>query len=144
MSRIGPTVAALLMAMAFIVAPAGAATAITSADGFACAVAYKANQHQGDFIIEPRFTAELTVTNTGTVTINGWTLTFPMDQGVEIIKMWGAMPESRRGLITAHNVPENRVVEPGRSVDVEFLARGIAGRPPEEFTVNGVRCTVAR
>jgi hypothetical protein len=136
MSRIGRTVLGLLVAVACVVAPAGAATAATATDEVACEVTYVPHPHTGGF------NADIFIRNTGTVTIYGWTLSFPLDEGVEIIDMWNAVLISPSVLITAENEQHNGDVAPDTSIYVGFLATGTAQGVPSWFTVNGVSCAV--
>ena len=134
MSRIGRVALGLLMTVACLVAPAEAATA-AGRDVLACDVTYRSVQHWDGF------TARITIGNTGTATINGWTLIFRLNEGVEIVDVWNARLTSTSGTIIAHNVQHNGVVERDSSIDVGFRANGIAGRDPSTFTVNGTICS---
>jgi len=136
MSRIGRAVLGLLAALACVVAPAGTATAMPAADGPACAITYRPWAHTGGF------TAEIIIRNSGTATIYGWTLSFPLNEGAEIVDMWNAELDSPSGLISARNTPDNGRVDPGAAISLGFLASGTAAGVPSPFTVNGIICTL--
>jgi Cellulose binding domain len=134
-SRIGRALQILAAAACVAVFPQPAAAA--GVDGVACEITYEPHAYWGGF------TADITVRNTGTATIYGWTLSFPMDEGVTIRTMWNAELASPAGMIVATNAAYNGTVTPGRSVGVGFDAGGAATGVPSTFTVNGVTCAIA-
>jgi Cellulose binding domain len=136
-SRIGRAVLGLLAAAVCAVAPAEAAKAAVETEGAACEVDYRPYPYSGGF------TATVTLRNTGTVTINGWTFLFPVDDGVEVIEIWEAELVAPSGLVTARNQPHNPVLEPGGSLTIGFRARGAQQAHPSTFTINTVVCTAA-
>ena len=141
MSRIGRAVAALLMAVACAVVPAGAATAgaataVASDDVVACEIRYQTRSFPGGF------GGNIEIHNTGTATIYGWTLIFQLLDGVDVVAYRNAEFVTLSGEITANSLPRNSEVAPGRYVSVGFVALGSAAEPPTTFTVNGVTCTV--
>ncbi|MEU7932374.1 extracellular catalytic domain type 1 short-chain-length polyhydroxyalkanoate depolymerase [Micromonospora echinofusca] len=89
-------------------------------------------------------TASVTVTNTGTATVDGWSLAFPLPAGQNITNGWNATYAPTSGAVTARNVSYNAAIAPGASVSVGFQAThtGDTGRPAS-FTLNGVTCTIA-
>jgi hypothetical protein len=139
-SRNGRVALGLLLAaagiVAGIVAPAQSATAAIGTEAVACEVTYQAFPYTGGF------TAEVAVKNSGTVVIDGWTLSFPMDDGVEIVEIWNAKLNSPSGQISTSNEPWNGRVEPGQSINLGFRATGTAAADPSTFTVNGVTCAI--
>ncbi|MEH0970765.1 PHB depolymerase family esterase [Micromonospora sp. CPCC 205546] len=103
-----------------------------------CRVGYTVNAWNA------RLTASVTVTNTGTATVNGWSLAFTLPAGQSITSGWNATYAPASGAVTARNVSYNATLAPGASVSVGFQAThtGDTGRP-SSFTLNGATCTVA-
>ena len=109
-----------------------------SASTAACSVGYKANSWTGGF------TADVTVKNTGTAAISGWTLkwTFPGDQ--KITSVWNAKATQTGTAVTATDLGYNGSLAPGASTGFGFQATyGSANPSPTAFTLNGATCTVA-
>ncbi|GIF99409.1 glucuronyl esterase domain-containing protein [Catellatospora citrea] len=63
------------------------------------------------YVIQP-----VTVTNNGTSTINGWTLTFTLPAGHAITGSWNATVTTSGQTVTARNVSFNGTIPPGGSV----------------------------
>jgi glucuronoarabinoxylan endo-1,4-beta-xylanase len=127
----------LLVAAACIAMPAGAATAVASANEVACAVTYKAQTTDGGF------SAKLMVTNTGTTAIRGWTLVFPVDEGVKVVTVTNAVIVNPENPVTLQNAPHNGTVLPQRFIGVGIGAVGPV-QNPAWFEVNGIRCATVR
>jgi hypothetical protein len=121
------------LTVAGIAGPAGAARAET---GAACEVLYQKSSHSGGF------TATITVRNTGTVPIRGWTFKFPLDTTATVVEFWNAVLVSASGVIAAHEQAWNGLVLPGGSITIGFRAAGTSGTP-SGFTVNDLPCRVA-
>ncbi|WP_189077275.1 cellulose binding domain-containing protein [Mangrovihabitans endophyticus] len=134
MSRIGRVLMGVALTLAGIAGPAGAARA--DATGAACEVTYRAFRYTGGF------TAGITISNTGTVAIYGWTFRFPLDTSATVVDMWNADLESDTGTIVAHDLGWNADVLPGKAIDIGFRADGTSGTP-SSFTVNDLPCQVA-
>lgn len=137
MSRIGRAVWGLAVVAVCAVAPAEAAEAADETKGPACEVAYLPSPHSGGF------TANVTLRNTGGVTISGWTFVFPVIEGVEVVDFWEAELVSPTGMVIARNAPHNPVLGPDSSLTIGFLAKGPAEPHPSSFAINGVECAVA-
>ena len=137
MSRIGRMIVGLLTAVACVIVPTGAASAAgAEEDVVACAIDWDGWSNTGGF------TAGITIHNTGTVTLYGWTLLFPLEEGAVIVNMWNAEPLTRSGLIAARDLGYNAKVPRGGSETLGFEATGPLTRVPSPFKVNGVECTV--
>ena len=67
------------------------------------------------------FQGELTVTNTGTATINGWTLTLVLPSGVTITQMWGGTYSPASGTVTIRPT-YNATIGAGQTITFGFLA----------------------
>ncbi len=90
-------------------------------------------------------TTAISITNTGTTTVNGWSLVFTLPSGQTITSSWNATFTPASGQVTARNVSYNGTIAPGATVrDFGFQAShtGNTGRPAS-FTLNGNTCTIA-
>ena len=105
--------------------------------GGPCRVAYSADTWAGGFV------ANLTITNTGTATINGWALRFTFPGDATVTNMWNAAPTQSGRTVEARNLSYNTTIAPGATAGFGFQA-GFAtnGNPPSAFTLNGTTCTV--
>ncbi|MEU8280301.1 cellulose binding domain-containing protein [Microbispora bryophytorum] len=89
------------------------------------------------------FTASISITNTGTSAINGWTLNFTLPSGQSITSGWNATYSPSSGQVSAANVSYNGTIAPGATVDIGFQATHTGNTAePTAFTLNGVPCTV--
>ncbi|WSS10380.1 cellulose-binding domain-containing protein [Microbispora sp. NBC_01189] len=89
------------------------------------------------------FTASISITNTGSSTINGWTLAFTLPSGQTITSGWNATFSPSSGQVSARNVDYNATIAPGATVDIGFQANHSGNTSkPTSFTLNGVPCTV--
>jgi len=101
-----------------------------------CKVVYsRASEWPGGFV------ANVTVTNTGTAPISGWSVgfTFPGDQ--TITSGWNAAISQSGSTVTAANLAYNRVLNPGATTS--FGLQGTwhtSDAPPTRFTLNGRSC----
>jgi cellulase/cellobiase CelA1 len=68
------------------------------------------------------FNGQVVVTNTGTTTINGWTVRWTFADGQQIVTPWGALISWDGGAVTAVNASWNGVLAPGASAWFGFLA----------------------
>ncbi|GIE28921.1 hypothetical protein Ait01nite_019660 [Actinoplanes italicus] len=89
------------------------------------------------------FTASVTVTNTGTTTVNGWTLRFTLPTGQTVTNAWNAVVSPSSGAVGAANVSYNGTIGAGGSQTFGFQAThtGSAAKPTA-FTLNGANCAV--
>ncbi|MFC6083723.1 cellulose binding domain-containing protein [Sphaerisporangium aureirubrum] len=89
------------------------------------------------------FTASISITNTGTSTINGWTLAFTLPSGQSITSGWNATYSPSSGQVSARNVSFNGTLAPGATVEIGFQATHTGNTAePTAFTLNGVPSTV--
>jgi cellulase/cellobiase CelA1 len=87
------------------------------------------------------FVADVTVTNTGTAPISGWSIgfTFPGDQ--TITSAWNAAITQSGSTVTAANLAYNRVLNPATSTSFGLLGTWhTSDAPPITFTLNGRSC----
>ncbi|GAA0341661.1 cellulose binding domain-containing protein [Actinoallomurus spadix] len=89
-------------------------------------------------------TEDLTITNTGTTPIDGWSLKFTLPAGQTIVSGWNATFSSSGSQVTATNASYNGSLAPGASAGIGFQA-GHTGdtAAPTAFTLNGSPCEVA-
>ncbi|WP_223297567.1 extracellular catalytic domain type 1 short-chain-length polyhydroxyalkanoate depolymerase [Catenulispora acidiphila] len=102
-----------------------------------CHVAYtRTNEWPGGF------TANVTITNTGTAAINGWTVgwSFPGDQ--KITNAWSATATQSGAAVSAANVAYDATIAPGANTSFGFQGTFTANdTSPSSFTVNGAACS---
>jgi cellulase/cellobiase CelA1 len=107
----------------------------TGTGGGTCQVSYVKNEWGGGF------TANVTVTNTGTGAINSWTLkwSFPGDQ--KVTNAWNATVTQSGSAATATNVSYNATIAPGGNVQFGFQGTWTSNDTnPTAFTLNGTAC----
>ncbi|GAA0367768.1 hypothetical protein GCM10009530_17140 [Microbispora corallina] len=104
-----------------------------------CAVSYGVWSWNGGF------SASVTIGNTGTAPIDGWTLrfTFP-DAGQRLVNGWSAAWSQSGSAVSATDLRWNAVIKPGASVLIGFNGAFTGANPsPSAFTLNGRPCTKA-
>ena len=85
--------------------------------------------------------ANLTVTNTSTTPINGWSLTFTLPAGQAITSGWSATYSPTSGQVTAKNVSYNAAIPANGSTSFGFQATHTGNSAaPGAFALNGVSC----
>jgi glucose/arabinose dehydrogenase len=90
-------------------------------------------------------TVDLTVTNTGSTPVNGWSLEFTLAPGQTVTSDWNTDLTQLSNTVTATNAAHNATIAPGASVTLGYLAShtGDASAPPR-FMLNGDACAVGR
>ncbi|MGW6443053.1 cellulose binding domain-containing protein [Lentzea sp. NPDC055074] len=88
-------------------------------------------------------TSNITLTNTSTTPVDGWSLVFALPAGQTITGGWNAGYAPSSGQVTATNAPYNGQIAPGASVTFGFQAThsGGIGRP-DWFSLNGRTCQI--
>jgi mannan endo-1,4-beta-mannosidase len=129
----------LLVGTACAVMPVGVEAAAAGTNQPACEVSYHAEVEASG----GRFTADLVVRNTGSATINGWTLRFPLAVGVEIVEFPDGVLISGTREAALGNGPHNGTVEPQGLIEVQFKATGEPAGTPSTFSVNGIACAIS-
>ena len=80
------------------------------------------------------FSAEITVTNTGSTTISGWTVEF--DYGCNINSLWGAtLSSSSNNHYVVTNPAWSPDLAPGQSCSVCFIASGSSSTQPANYVI---------
>ncbi|MEV1285579.1 cellulose binding domain-containing protein [Micromonospora sp. NPDC049679] len=118
-------------------------TVTTSAGGGgggsgACRVAYTPNTWNNGF------TANVTITNTGSSAVTGWTLTYSLPAGQSITSSWNATVTQSGSAVTARNAAHNGSLAPGANTSFGYQAT-YSGTysSPTAFSLNGTACTTA-
>jgi lysophospholipase L1-like esterase len=89
-------------------------------------------------------TENITVTNTSTSAVNGWSLTFTLPAGQSITSGWNATYSTGTAQVTARNLSYNGALAPGASTTIGFQATHTGNSAaPTAFSFNGAACTVA-
>ncbi len=105
--------------------------------GSSCQVGYTtASQWAGGFV------ANVTITNTGSTPVSGWTLrfTFPGDQ--KITNAWNGTATQSGQSVTITNASYNASIPAGGNISAGFQGTWTASdAAPASFTLNGTTCT---
>jgi len=101
-----------------------------------CHVTYtKSSEWAGGFV------ANLTVGNTGTSAINGWTLTYAFPGDQKITNSWNATVTQNGTAVTATNASFDATIAPGTNVTFGYQGTWTSNdTSPSSFTVNGKAC----
>ena len=88
------------------------------------------------------FTSQVTITNTGTTAIDGWTMCFAFTGAQKLREAWMAQASQAGATVTARNESYNRRIAPGGKATFGFNATTTGGANPAPglFTVNGAAC----
>lgn len=101
-----------------------------------CRVAYTANSWNNGF------TGNVTVTNTGSSAVNGWTLAFTFPNSQQITNSWNATVSQSGSAVTARNATYNAALAPGASTSFGFQGTHTGtNQNPTGYTLNGTACT---
>jgi hypothetical protein len=104
--------------------------------GASCRVTYTKSEWQGGF------TANLTVANTGTSAINGWTLAFSFPGDQHITSAWNATVSQNGNAVSAANVGYNGTIAPGGNTSFGFQGTWASNDSnPTAFKLNGSACS---
>ena len=88
-------------------------------------------------------TASITITNTASLGINGWSLVFTLPGGQVITNGWNATYNPSSGQVTATNASYNGALAAGASTTIGFQATHTGNTAaPTTFTLNGASCVV--
>lgn len=100
-----------------------------------CRVAYTTNTWNNGF------TANVTVTNTGVSTVNGWTVQWNWPGNQQVTNGWNATVTQTGSQVAARNAPWNPTLGPNQSVTFGFQATySGTNTAPTRFTLNGTAC----
>ncbi|MET8546708.1 glycoside hydrolase family 9 protein [Kitasatospora sp. NPDC004799] len=102
-----------------------------------CAVTYGLGSSWGN-----GFTATVTVKNTGTSAVSGWTLGWSFAGDQRVSSAWNAVVTQSGSTVTARDAGWNGVLAPGATAGFGFQATYSGGNEaPARFTLNGGACT---
>ncbi|MFC7387527.1 glycoside hydrolase family 9 protein [Sphaerisporangium rhizosphaerae] len=89
------------------------------------------------------FTTQVTVKNTGSTAVNGWSLAWSFLGGQQAGQSWNAGITQSGAKVTAKNVASNAKIGAGQSVTFGFLGTspGGANPNPDLITLNGAACS---
>ena len=88
------------------------------------------------------FVANLTIANTATSAINGWTLTFTFPGDQHITTAWNGTASQTGENVTITNASYNGSIPAGGSTSTGFQGTWTSSdSPPTVFTLNGATCT---
>jgi cellulase/cellobiase CelA1 len=73
------------------------------------------------------YVTDMRVTNTGTATINGWTVSLTLPSGQSITNFWNANVSPTSGAVTARNLSYNGNLGPNASTTFGFQASRSSG-----------------
>lgn len=76
------------------------------------------------------FVANVTITNTGTSTINGWALTFTFPGDQRITSAWKGTVTQSGQTVTATNTSYNAAITPGASTSLGFQGTWTSSNSP--------------
>jgi cellulase/cellobiase CelA1 len=89
-------------------------------------------------------TESLTIANTGTTPVNGWSLVFTLPGGQTITSGWNATYAPSSAQVTARNVNYNGTIAPSGTVSFGFQATHTGDTAkPTSFSLNGTPCSLA-
>ena len=73
------------------------------------------------------FTADVRISNTGSSTINGWTLSYNLPSGQQITSSWNATVNQSGSTVTARNIDWNGTIAPGTRIRVTGTTSAFRG-----------------
>ncbi|MEU0550554.1 cellulose binding domain-containing protein [Micromonospora sp. NPDC005979] len=101
-----------------------------------CAVKYTANSWNNGF------TADVQITNNGSSTINGWTLTYNLPGGQTVTNAWNATVSQSGSAVTARNVSHNGSIAPRGTASFGYQGTlNGSYSSPTNFSLNGTTCS---
>lgn len=91
------------------------------------------------------FGASITITNTGTTAINGWSLRFTFANGQTVTQLWNGSFTQSSGSVTITNLSYNGTIPAGTTLGSSPGFNGSwngTNTAPSAFTLNNVTCSV--
>ena len=111
-------------------------TISAASGGSSCQVLYTPDDWSGGF------TGNIQINNTGTSTINGWTLKFTFPGDEKITNTWNGVESQSGEAVTITNESYNNTIAAGGNVTLGFQGTWTnSDAAPTAFTVNGATCT---
>ncbi|MFF7790764.1 cellulase family glycosylhydrolase [Streptomyces sp. NPDC007991] len=122
--------------------PRSATVTFTTSSGgssSSCAVGYRVTGSWSG-----GFQGEITLRNTGTSAINGWTLRWTFPDSQRITNLWGGTATQSGSEVSVAAAPYTATIPAAGSVTLGFTASRAAVNPsPTAFTLNGAACSVS-
>ncbi|KAB8145973.1 glycoside hydrolase [Chloroflexia bacterium SDU3-3] len=110
----------------------------TPVSGASCQVSYVVNQWNTGF------TANVTIKNTGSSTVSGWTLAWTFPNSQQVTNAWNTTLTQSGASVTAKDAGWNGTIAPGGTSNFGFQANySGSNATPSNFTLNGAACSVA-
>jgi mannan endo-1,4-beta-mannosidase len=118
--------------------PTPTPTPTSTSPAGSCAVTYRnINQWPGGF------QGDVSIRNTGSSTVNGWTLRWTFPNGQSINHMWGGTSTATGSAVAVTNAPYTATIPPNGSVGFGFIGNwNGANTNPSSFTLNGQTCAL--
>jgi chitodextrinase len=105
--------------------------------GGTCRVAYTKNEWAGGF------TANVTITNTGSSAVTGWTLTFSFPGDQHITSAWSGTVTQSGAAVTAKNATYNGSIPAGGNTSFGFQGTwSSSDASPTAYSLNGTACSL--
>ncbi|MDM7853330.1 glycoside hydrolase family 6 protein [Cellulomonas alba] len=105
--------------------------------GASCKVTYQVSSWNNGL------SANISIVNTGTTAISGWTLAFALPSGQQVTQGWSATWSQSGANVTAKNLDWNASLAPGASTSIGFNgSHNGTNTNPSSFTLNGTACTL--
>jgi serine/threonine-protein kinase len=101
----------------------------------ACVITYKVSAK-----VSSEFGADLTIRNSGTRDISGWTLVFDLPGEQALRFGWAGTWGQKDRTVTVHDLIYNKGLGPGKSTSIGFVGTHGGKARPGGFTLNGTRC----
>lgn len=117
-----------------------ALTVGSSTTGSACHVIYTLSPQNNT-----AFGAAISIGNTGTTAINGWTLTWTFANGQTISSFWNGTETQSGANVTVRSLSYNGTIAAGTTyagLGFNGTWNGVTNAVPTSFAVNGTACTV--
>ncbi len=113
-----------------------ASAGASSGGSSGCTVSYVPNQWTGGF------TANVTITNTGSAAWSAWTVTFTFPGEQKITNAWNATITQSGTAVSAVNMSDNGSVAAGANANFGFQGTWTSSdATPTSFEVNGITCS---
>jgi chitin-binding protein len=111
----------------------------TQTSGATCQVTYAITSQW-----TPGFQGDITIRNTGSTAVNGWTLAWSFPNGQTITQLWNGTYTQTGANVSVTNLSWNTSIAPNNTISFGFLANWSGtNTKPASFTLNGMTCSVA-
>jgi endoglucanase len=140
-----PVAGATATPTATVVATSTATATATTAATASCQITYTISNQWNNTPTAGGFQADITIKNTGTAAINGWTLNWSFANGQTISNLWNAaVTQTGPSVSVRSNQTWNGNIGPGASVGAFGFQASWSGTnaKPTSFTLNGATCAL--